>query len=92
MKKRRKGLSSFETPEKLSYLLYNTVILEYNYKKGTFRLNSGGWRTNHTKNCINDNLPEGYHLYQKDFNWYVTTPEGTLNFEDKMEIKNVQED
>lgn len=68
------------------YTLYDTQILAIQHNDKQIRLNSGGWKTNHTKNCMNDNLPEGYRVFQKNFEWYVETPQGTLDFEDEMVI------
>tara|TARA_R110002049_G_scaffold105261_1_gene252090 strand:+ start:696 stop:812 length:117 start_codon:yes stop_codon:yes gene_type:complete len=34
---------------------------------------------------MNDNLPEGYRVYQKNFEWFVDTPnEKGITFEDEM--------
>ena len=83
--KQRKGLNVVSTNTGLIAQLYATRILER--KSDSIVLNSGGWKTNHTKNCINDLLPTGYHVYQKDFKWHVVTPSGELDFTDNMEIK-----
>jgi len=64
--------------------LYDTRI--YAQDENAIVLNSGTWRSNHTKNCINDLLPNEYKLYQKDFIWYLATPLGVVLFEDGMEI------
>ena len=51
-------------------------------------LDSGGWQANTTKNRMNQasgqfNLK--YRVWQKDFNWFVDTPNGgTLPFKDGM--------
>lgn len=60
----------------------NVLISDNNYIK----LNSGGFKTNHTKNVINDFLPSGFTLFQKDFEWYVATPDKTIEFEDGMTV------
>ena len=66
--------------------LYDTLIITYNTK--FMQLNSGGFRTKHTKTCINDYLPKGYHLYQKDSVWLLKTPSDEVRFfEDHMIIK-----
>ena len=80
----RKGLTLINTDGMTNmYKLYDTVILSTN---GIFiKLNTDGFRTNHTKNCMNDNLPEGYRVYQKNFEWFVDTPnEKGITFEDEM--------
>lgn len=61
--------------------LYDTIILIR--ECGYVKLNSGGWRTNHTKNCMNDLLPQGYSVYRKG-TWFVRTPNGDLPFTDGM--------
>lgn len=65
--------------------LYDTLI--YDQCENEIRLNSGGFKTKHTKNCINDLLSFGYDLFQKDYIWYVRTPDETLEFFDGMIIK-----
>lgn len=47
-----------------------TVIVRY-YRDGRVRLDSGGWQTVTTKQRINELLPPGFRLLQKDFRWYV---------------------
>jgi len=86
--KTRKGLSSSihdsDTGFTRVYKLYDTNILTY--ERGGIRLNTGGWKSNHTKNCMNDNLPVNYRVFQKNFEWFVETPKGTLEFTDNMVI------
>ncbi len=85
----RKGLSSFTTTEQnnivINYKLYDTIIVKIINNK--MILNSGGWQTKHTKNCINDVLPFGHVIFQKDFSWFVSLPKNvTINFTDNMII------
>lgn len=84
--KNRKGLSNSLTikdgHKALVYRLYDTNIVTITINGIT--LNSGGWRTNHTKNCMNDNLPEGYKVKQKNFDWFLETPNETIPFTDNM--------
>jgi hypothetical protein len=52
-------------------------------KTGRIVLDNGGYTTATTKSRINAilqglNLPHG--IYQKNFNWYLTGPEGTVKF------------
>jgi len=52
-------------------------------------LNSGGWRTNHTKNCMNDVLTQfNLKVIQRDFSWYLVDSENTIawDFEDGMSL------
>ena len=59
-------------------IIYTNVILK-----------NGGWRTNHTKNCMNDVLT-AYDLkvIQKDFNWFLVDEHNTIawDFEDGMNL------
>tara|TARA_R100001086_G_scaffold245229_2_gene175888 strand:- start:145 stop:423 length:279 start_codon:yes stop_codon:yes gene_type:complete len=84
IKKQRKALVSYVEDNKTKCILYRTKILEYNHADNTIMLNSGGYKTKHTKNCINDNLPSGYRVFQKNFTWHLDTPNGTINFNDNM--------
>lgn len=53
----------------------------------TYRLDSHGYRTSTTKERINRHTPPGYKVIQRDFEWYVTTPDGDrLEFRDGMTI------
>lgn len=82
--KPRKGLLAFLSGDTIALQLYDTVILIKN--NHYIKLNTGGFSTNHTKNCMNDNLPTGFKVYQKDFEWYVETPLKTLIYKDYMII------
>ncbi len=64
---------------------HSTSVIQSNGVIVTLR--SGGWRTPTTKKRINDFLPHGWFLYQRNFVWFLTTPSGeTLEFEDGMQI------
>lgn len=82
--KNRKGLYVRVEDFSTIYRLYDTDILTRGIT--TFVLNSGGWRTNHTKNCMNDNLPDEYYVFQKDFIWYLKTPNEVVDFVDNMVV------
>ena len=83
--KTRKGLKAYLSNDVQAFKLYDTLILSKNEK--FIQLNTGGFKTNHTKNCMNDNLPEGYSVYQEKFTWYVREPNGgSRTFEDEMVI------
>ena len=86
MKKQRKNLASYVENNETKFILYNTMILKYMHNSNSIMLNSGGYKTNHTKNCINDNLPDSYRVFQKNHVWYVTTPKDVLKFKDNMVI------
>ena len=50
-------------------------------------LDNGGWHTSTTKTRMNQASRQfnlGYSVYQKDFSWYVVTPDGeTHKFSDR---------
>jgi hypothetical protein len=69
----------------------NTIITYHNtdvvcFDSNSVLLKTGGWATNTTKTRMNQASAQfnlGYHVYQKDFSWYVVTPKGeTLPFRD----------
>ena len=79
--RQRKGLSVWNVEGKEYHKLYNTIIVERDGDKVT--LNTGGWKTNHTKNCMNDFLKRfDFGVFQKDFVWYVRGPSDTVRFDD----------
>lgn len=57
------------------------VVVEFD---GHYKLNSGGYQTSTTKERINRHIPSGYYVRQRDFVWYLETPEGEVEFEDSM--------
>ena len=82
--RQRKGLSVWNVGDKEYHRLYDTVIVDYNHDSEgrTVTLNTGGWKTNHTKNCMNDFLKRfGFKVYQKDFVWYVMGREVSFMFD-----------
>ena len=84
MKTNRKGLSVVLYDNKTIAQLYSTII--FIREGNNIKLNSGGWRTRHTKNCINDLLPARLSLYQKNFEWYLYDKmnDHTIDFTDNM--------
>jgi hypothetical protein len=82
--RQRKGLSVWNVGDKEYHKLYDTVIVDYNHDSEgrTVTLNTGGWKTNHTKNCMNDFLKRfGFKVSQMDFVWYVTGREVSFMFD-----------
>lgn len=53
---------------------HDTIIVRF-YASGSLDLNSGGYRTNTTKERINRYLPEGYSLYQRAKVWRIQGPD-----------------
>ena len=52
--------------------LHDTDVVTF-YADGTIQLDSGGWKTVTTKDRMNKILqPNGYTLYQQDFEWFIT--------------------
>ena len=88
IKGQRKGLSIFNIGDKEYYKLYDTVIVIREIQADgshRIRLNHNGFKTNHTKNCMNDFLSRfGFKVYQKDFKWYVRGRELPFEFETDM--------
>ena len=88
IKGKRKGLSVWNVVNKEYYKLYDTVIvIAEHLEDGStrIRLNNGGWKTNHTKNCMNDFLRRfSCGVFQKDFKWYVRGRELAFEFETDM--------
>lgn len=74
----------------VSVMLEDLVIHYYHQhpivvKWGNFiRVSSCGWKTSTTKERINRYLPGGYRLYQEDYEWYLSTPNGVREFSDGM--------
>ena len=68
---------------------HKTNVVRFNNKE--IILNNGGWMTATTKlrmNQASNQFGLGYHVWQKDFEWFVTLPNGEeVEFEDGMKIK-----
>lgn len=43
--------------------------------QGRFRVSSCGYRTATTKQRISRTLPDGYSVKQRDFEWFIVTPD-----------------
>ncbi len=87
--RRRKGLNIIHNVTGFNTIaqLYDTHIF-YHYDDDKIMLNTSGWKTRHTKNCINQLLPSGYSVSQKDFQWFLTFPCGKkTEFIDGMEFQ-----
>lgn len=67
-----KGLSVINHNETLLAKLYATLIVEYNTTENRLILRTGGWRTMHTKKCINLVLaPYGIKVVQRKGEWFI---------------------
>jgi hypothetical protein len=72
---------------------HQTTIVAANPQTGDLELNSGGWQTYTTKSRMNQFAAQyemPFSVYQKNFNWYVQTPNGTFNFVDGMILEGVK--
>ena len=71
----------------LGPILPDNVTRIFPAQQSIITLDSGGYQTVTTKDRMNRFLPLGYRVYQKDFDWYLQTPEGTREYQDGMQIK-----
>jgi len=69
---------------------YHKTVVVRTYGNGDIRLNSGGWKTATTKSRMNKFTPDNVHVWQKNYEWYVTIGETVLPFEDNM-VFNVRD-
>lgn len=69
---------------------YHRTLVAFKRLDGTVVLHSGGWRTATTKLRMNQFANQfcagAYNVYQKDYNWYVSTKNGDVEFFDGMEV------
>jgi len=88
----RAGLQILDFNGTTIHKLYNTDIVKIEYDSTGFLnivLNSGGYRTNHTKNCMNDVLSRfNIKVIQKNFMWFLVDDHSTIawDFEDGMNL------
>jgi len=88
----RAGLQILDFNGTTIHKLYNTDIVKIEHQAWGYInivLNSGGYRTNHTKNCMNDVLSQfDIKVFQKNFKWFFSIDNGnvTWDFEDGMNL------
>mgnify|MGYP001417138772 CR=1 FL=1 len=92
----RAGLQVLNSVEGLKqttiHKLYNTNIVTITNHATEYInviLNSGGWKTRHTKICMNDILDQfNLKVIQKDFGWFLVDSNNTIawDFEDGMTL------
>jgi hypothetical protein len=63
----------------------NVIMTIYRYH---IELSSGGWKTLTTKERLNRYLPNGFKLYQKNWEWYIEHGDKTYDFDDVLWIHN----
>ena len=66
--------------------LHDTNIVTF-LKGNKIRLDNGGWQTPTTKKRMQDWLPKNWLLYQKNWQWLIDTPTGTIKYKNNMEIE-----
>lgn len=75
-------------PEYRAIRLHDTNVLTFT--PGQVVLDSGGWETRTTKARMNEHLPSGLSVFQKDFDWFVRDTRGKetiTTYKDGMIIK-----
>ncbi len=84
-----KGNTTIKTVNGETIITFHwTEVVKFNDK--TITLNSNGWKTNTTKNRMNQTSNQfdlGFIVTQKDFSWYVTFKGETVDFRDGMILK-----
>lgn len=68
----------------IGYWLHDTEIVRFSLNNIT--LNSDGWLTKTIKTAMNQVLPDGNYVYQKNGKWYVKNKDKTLEYKDNLEI------
>ena len=68
-------------------VLHRTAIAVYDHNTQALKLNTGGSHSNTTKSRLNAILSElkcGFRVFQKNFDWYLSTNNQTVDFWDGM--------
>ena len=66
-------------------VLHRTAIAVYDHNTQALKLNTGGWHSNTTKSRLNAILQElitGARVFQKQFDWYLSYNNQTVDFWD----------
>ena len=72
-------------------VLHRTAIAVYDHNLKAVKLNSGGYTTNTTKsrlNAILDEVMYGAKVFQKNWDWYLSYNNQTVDFWDNMILVN----
>ena len=72
-------------------VLHRTAIATYDHNTEALKLNSGGYTSNTTKSRLNAILQEliyGAKVFQKNFDWYLSYNNQTVDFWDNMILCN----
>ena len=68
-------------------VLHRTAIAVFDHNTKALKLNTGGWHSVTTKSRLNALLSEfkyGCKVFQKNFDWYLSTVNQTVDFWDGM--------
>lgn len=60
-------------PDFIALRLHATDILKF-YPDGSFRVSTGGWNTNVTRNRVNEYMPPGWGIYSQSGTLYWAVP------------------
>ena len=74
-------------------VLHRTAIAVYDHNTQSLKLNTGGWHSVTTKSRLNAILSElkcGFRVFQKNFDWYLSTNHQTVDFWDGMILSGGQ--
>lgn len=63
---------------RVNVFLGGNRIASFNPRKGRLSVSSAGWNTVTTKARLNKILPSNYGVTQRNFQWFLSTPKGTL--------------
>ena len=70
--------TTVSTDNGITRVVYHvTPVVKIDWEKRIVTLNTGGWSTVTTKlrmNQASNQFDLGFHVYQKDWNWFVTVP------------------
>ena len=72
-------------------VLHRTAIAVYDHNTQALKLNTGGWYSVTTKSRLNAILSEliaGARVFQKQFDWYLSYNNQTVDFWDNMILCN----
>jgi hypothetical protein len=72
-------------PDTIGVCLHSTHIVKY-HRSNRITLDSGCWRSKTTKQRMNAVLPTTLRVVQRDYSWYVATPDGDVEFQDRMTL------
>lgn len=69
-------------------LLHGNGILRYVRNENDIVISDGGHQSSTTKDRLNRYTPSGYSVVQRDYDWYLKTPNGRVPFENNMSLND----